>query len=264
MPGPGARSVAVAERQLAGRGQHRRDPVPADHRTRQLAEHPADRADREGEQGEQVGHLDQVAGSQRPGLDPGGADEQHDQHPEVGQGLQSRVEQPPDAPDLDHRVAQLLGAGAEPRGLGALPAEGLDDQGTVEGLVRDLADLGAQLLGAGGDGRQPSLVVDVEAEDRREDDEGDRGEYEVGQGHGDRGDDEHDDHAQRHGQRREREPDRLHVGVGVGQQLPGGVALVPGQRQAEVLPGDAAAVGRLEAVLHDPGRGPAYDDARRP
>ena len=42
---------------------------------------------------------------------------------------------------------------------------------------------------------------------------------------------------------------------------PGGVPLVPGQRQPEVLPGHRAAVVGLHAVLHDAGAPAAGDDA---
>ena len=63
------------------------------------------------------------------------------------------------------------------------------------------------------------------------------------------------------GERRDRVPGRLDVAVGVGQQLAGRVVLVPGQRQLEVAPGDAPAVGGLQPVLHDPGAEAAGDDA---
>ena len=67
--------------------------------------------------------------------------------PRFGQRLHHRVEQAADPADGDQAVAQLVGAGAEALGLRRLPAEGLDDERGVEALVRDLADLGAQLLG---------------------------------------------------------------------------------------------------------------------
>ena len=79
----------------------------------------------------------------------------------------------------------------------------------------------------------------------------------------DRGHDQHDHDADRHRQWRDREPDRLDVGVRVGQQLAGRVPVVPGQREPEVLPGHPAPVLRLEPVDHDPAEQPAQHDADR-
>ena len=79
------------------------------------------------------------------------------------------------------------------------------------------------------------------------------------------GDHHHRDRADRHRQRRDRRPRRLDVGVGVGEQLAGGVALVPLERQPEVLTGDGAAVVGLHAVLHDrrhPSGGPRCSTPR--
>ena len=75
------------------------------------------------------------------------------------------------------------------------------------------------------------------------------------------GDHHHREGADRHRQRRDRREGRLDVGVGVGQQLPGGVPLVPGHRQVEVLAGDLAPVGGLHAVLHHAGAETPGDDA---
>ena len=55
----------------------------------------------------------------------------------------------------------------------------------------------------------------------------------------------------------------LDVGVGVGQQLPGRVPVVPGQRQLQVLPGDPRGGTGLQPVLHDPGEEAAAGHADR-
>lgn len=146
--------------------------------------------------------------------------------------------------------------GGEPFGLGVLAAEGLDDQRAVEGLVGDLADLGAQRLGAGGHGGDAALEGDIGGEQEGEDHEADEGEDRVGDEHGDGRDQEQEDTADDHGQGGQRLPGGFDVGVGVGQQLPGGVAVVPGQGEAEVLAGDLAAVAGLHAELHEPGEQP--------
>ena len=164
--GGAGRARRVAVRHLAGRLEHALHPVEADDAARELAEHPADRADRERQQREQVGDRDQVAGVGRAALDPGGADEQHGEHAEAGQRLHQRVEQPADPADRDVGVAQLVRLAREALGLLGLAAQRLDDQRAVEALVRDLADLGAQLLGAGHQRRLQPLVDDVDDEHR--------------------------------------------------------------------------------------------------
>ena len=134
----------------------------------------------------------------------------------------------------------------------------------VERLVRDLADLGAQLLRAGHQRRGLALVEHVGGDHGREDEQPDQREHEVGEEHLHDGDHHHRDGADRHRQRRDRAPGGLDVGVGVGEQLAGRVALVPLHREAEVLAGDRAAVVRLHAVLHDAGAEPAGRRCRPP
>ncbi len=191
------------------------------------------------------------------------ADRQHDQHAEVGQRGQGRVEGGADPADLDVDVAQLAGDGGEPLGLLGLATERLDDHGAVEGLVGDLADLGAQLLGAGGPALSEPLVDDVGGDHGREDQQADDRQHEVGEEHLPDRDHHHRDRAHRHRQRRDRAPGGLDVGVGVGEQLPGGVPLVPLHRQREVAARDRAAGVRLHAVLHDAGAESPRHDADR-
>jgi hypothetical protein len=190
-----------------------------------------------------------------------GADEQHGQGAEAGQRLHERVEQSAYPADRDQPVAQFLGAVAEALGLGGLPAEGLHDQGGVEALVRDLADLGAQLLGPLHPRAHHLRVDDVRAEDQREHHQPDDGEQRVREHERHPGDRDHHQGADGERQRGDEEPGGLDVGVGVGQQLPRGVPLVPRQRQPQVLAGDPAAVVGLQAVAHDAGEEPAPEDA---
>ena len=110
-------------------------------------------------------------------------------------------------------------------------------------LVRDFGNLGAQLLCVRDAGTHPTLEDSIRREEQREDREPDRRE------HGStstiwtapassmtmtpRG----------HGQRHEDAPRCLDIGIGVGEQLPGRMSLMPRERQAEVLPGDLPSVG---------------------
>ena len=181
----------------------------------------------------------------------------------LGMRGQRRVEHRADPAGPDRHVAELAGLDGEALGLLALAAEGLDDHGAVEGLVGDLADLGAQLLGPRHQRRGGPLVEHRGDRHRREDQHPDEREHDVGEQHLDDRDDQHRHRADRHRQRRDRAPRGLHVGVRVGEQLPGRVPLVPLHREGEVLAGDRAAVVRLHAVLHDAGAEPAGDDADR-
>ena len=88
--------------------------------------------------------------------------------------------------------------------------------------------------------------------------------HEVGEEHLGHRDHHHRERPDGHRQRREGLEGGLDVGVGVGQQLAGGVLLVPGHRQREVLARHLAAVGRLDAVLHHPGARAAGRRCRPP
>ena len=252
-----------AEGDLAGGLDDPADPPEADHAARELTEQPADRADRERDDREQVGDGDHVAGDGGAAEDPAHADREHDQDTDVGQRGQRRVERRPDPTGPDVDVAQLAGLGGEPVGLLALTTQGLDHHRAVEGLVGDLADLGAQLLGPGHQrGREP-LVGEVGDDHGREDEQPHDRQHDVGDEHLHDRDHHHRDRADRHRERRDRPPGSLDVGVGVGEQLTGRVPLVPLHREREVLPGDRAAAVRLHAVLHDAGAEPARHDADR-
>jgi hypothetical protein len=107
--------------------------------------------------------------------------------------------------------------------------------------VGDLADLRPELLRPHGQRRQPALVDQVEQRHGRKYQEADDGEDRVDQHDRRRRGQQHHDHTDGHRQRRQRAPGRLDVGVGVGEQLPRRVPVVPCQRQPQILPGDGPA-----------------------
>ena len=143
-------AVAVGHGALGA--QYGLHPVPADDAAGQVAQEPAEGADGLRQEGEQERDLDEVAGFDGAGAQAPHAQEQDGEHAEVGQHLHEGVEHRAQAPDPDEGVAQAVGGVGEAFGLGVLAAEGLDDEGAVEGFVGDAADLGAQGLGAGGQG----------------------------------------------------------------------------------------------------------------
>ncbi len=249
---------------LAVGRQHVLEPVPAGHAARQLGQHPADRAHREGQHGEQERDADQVGHGDVAGPQPERADDQHGERAEAGQRLHQRVEQAAQPADRDQRVAQLAGAGGEPVGLLTLAAHRLDHQRAVEALVRDRADLAAHELRAGLPRRHPARVEDVDQEQAGEGGHADQGQHPVGEEERPDGADQHHQRADRERQRRDREPGGLDVGVGVGQQRAGRVPVVPGQRQVEVAAGDQPPVAGLQAELHVAGAEPAAEDADHP
>ena len=125
-PGAGqAVEARVAVLHLAGGREHRGDPVEPDHAAGELAEQPADRADRERDDGEQVGDGDQAAGVGLAVQHPVDAERQHHEDADVGDGGQRRVEHRADPAGPDRHVTELAGLDGEALGLLALAAEGL-------------------------------------------------------------------------------------------------------------------------------------------
>ena len=217
---------------------------------------------------EQVGDADHVAGVGRAAAATRSTPTtQHGQR-RRGSGSASSTGSKSAADAADRgcsRRAARSASAANRAGLLRLAAQRLDHQRAVERLVRDLADLGPQLLGPGHQRRHAALVEHVDDDDQREDQQADDGQHRVGERSArPTAMTSIDDHADGHRQRRDRCPGGLDVGVRVGQQLAGRVLLVPRQRQPEVLPGDPAAVRGLHPVLHDPGARAAGRRCRRP
>ena len=125
------------------------DAVPADDRARQLGEDPAERADGEGEDREEVGDLDDLGGGQWPLPTRSVPTARTASVPMVGMASMAGSNVPRVRPTSMLASRSSLGHLREPLGLLVLAPQRLDDQGRLEALVGDLGDLGAQLLGAG-------------------------------------------------------------------------------------------------------------------
>jgi hypothetical protein len=138
--GPVGDLTELAVVDVVGDLEHLLDPSPAGGRVREVPHQVADQPDRHRQQGQQVGHPDELAGGQLPGGDARGPDDQHDHRADRRQPLGQRAVAGPDPADGDQLVAQVQGGRGEATGLHRLPAERLDGQGTVEGLVRHLGD----------------------------------------------------------------------------------------------------------------------------
>jgi len=101
------------------------------------------------------------------------------------------------------------------------------------------------LLAAGDQRRRDALVGDVDDDDRRDQDQRDDAEPDVGGQDRDDRVDQHGHGAERERERRHHEPHGLDVGVDVAQQLTGRVPSVPRQRQVGVLPVEPMPVVRV-------------------
>jgi hypothetical protein len=257
--GPLLRDALLAVGHLAHGLEHRAHALPADHGARQLAQHPAERAHREGEDGDQVGDLDDLRRREVARGHALRAHGEHQQGPQGGDGLDHGVERPPGAAHLDVGVPEAVGDAGEALRLLCLAAHGLDHHPGLEALVRDLRDLGPQLLGAGHAWGHVALEDHVGEEECREDRQPDDRHDAVDEDHLHDPGDEHDDDPEGHGQRREDVPGGLDVGIRVREQLARGVAVVPRERQPEVLPGHLAAEVRAD-VVHGQTRGDAPGD----
>ena len=244
---------------VPGGGQHAVEAYPAGDRARHLGQHPAEGPHREGEHGEQVSDLDDFCRRRCAGAHLGGADRQDRQRPDRRNRFDQRVEDAPDAADLDGGIAQALGLDGEPVGFLLLASHHLDKQGGLDRFVGNLADVRAHPLGAGHPRRHVALEDQVGGEQQREDDQTDEREPDVDPEHLGQTDTQHDEHPDSHRERLEDVPGRLHVGVRVREQLSGRVAVMPRQWQTQVLTGDPSAVDRVEVEVGHAGRDTAQN-----
>ena len=137
--GAGARRQVPVHHEVVHR-QHRRHPPPPGQAVGQVPEHPAHEPHRDRQQGEQVGHGDQVAGGDRPAAQAHRPDHEEHHGPHRRERLDEGPVEGPEPVHLDEVVAQRLRRPGHPLGFVLLPAQGLDRQGAVEALVGDPAD----------------------------------------------------------------------------------------------------------------------------
>ena len=158
---------AVAGRELAVRVEHARDPVVADQRARHLAEHPAEGPHGEGEQGEQVGGGDDVAGLDVPRADLHVPTTRTSSVPRLGSRSITGSKNARTMPTRTLASRSCVARAGEPGLLARLRAERLDEHGGLEALVRDVGDLGTQLLRADRRGRHAALEHEVRDDGER-------------------------------------------------------------------------------------------------
>ena len=168
-----ARRDGRRRRRGAGRcrlGQDASDAVPPGQRAGQVAEHEADEPQRPHQQREQVDEAGDVADRGRAGLHPVGADHDEQDVGQVGHGVEQRPRTWPAGGATMH-----LGARAArppwPRGgptRGASAPSALTTMTPVEALVDQLGDLADAVLGLVGRHVDAALVVDVHADQQRE------------------------------------------------------------------------------------------------
>src|SRR5699024_8048682 len=218
------------------------DPAAADDGAGEVAEHPAEGADRQGHEREQVGDLDQLTGGEVAVADPPGAEHGDREDAEVGQGVDQRVEPAAHVAEADPGLAQVVGGAVEALLLDVLTAQRLHHVRAVEGFVGDLGDLGAQLLGAHRDRGRVALQEHVEDDQQQDQREHDQQDHRVDAGHDHGRVDQHGGGGQRERERRHREEGRLDVGVDGAEQGAGGLAAVPQQRHLRVDGDDPFAV----------------------
>ena len=237
--------------------QHRPYPAPSGQRVRQLRQRVADQAQREHEQREQVDEAGQLADGDGAGLDADGP--QHDQ-PDVGQRRQhveQRFERPAQADGADACRAQVAGQGRQPLRLALLSAVRLDELHAVEALVDAGREVPEVTLGGVVVGLDAPLVVDVEADQQREDGHRGGAQHEVG---GEQPDRRHDEQQHRAGGERDRRQHRdggVGVDAGAGDEVAVRPPLVPCQRLAHEPVDNALAERSGDLPLRPTGPRPA-------
>lgn len=160
--------------------------------------------------------MDQFRGGDGARGEPLHADGEQGESAEGRDGLDHRVEGAARATDIDGGGAQPAGDLGEAAGFVRLPAHHLHQEGTIEALVRDLGDFGAQLLSPSHLGTHATLKDSIGGKEQRKDREADGGEDRIHEEHLHGAGDQHDDHAECHRQRHEDPPRGLDIGIGVG------------------------------------------------
>ena len=123
--------------------EHALDPVHSHDRAGHLTEQPAEYPHRHRHQPEQIGERDHGSRCHGPLLHPPSSHGQHRQNADTREGLHQRIKHRPQRPHLNHAVAQRVRSITEASNLLVLPAESLDHQRGIKGLMGNLGNLSA-------------------------------------------------------------------------------------------------------------------------
>ena len=180
-----------------------------------------------------------------------------------GERLQRRLEPRADEPGLDPLVLQRAGLDRQPLGLVGLPPERLHDHRAVDALVRDGGDLADPLLGAPRGPFHPPGEAAVHQRERREQQDADHREVQVGREQRDQREQDQEEHAGRERDGVQDVHGRLDVGLHVRDQLAGRRLLVELEREIAVPVGDPRAERGHHARAGHAAVVPADHDAER-
>ena len=143
--------MGASGRSRRGAREHARDAIVGDDGPRELLEQEAHDPEREGEDPEERHHLDELADGHGAVRHPPRTQSQHDDRPEVRQGVETWLERGPQATDDEPFATEPVGRAAEALDLARLEAQRLHDERALEALVGDRGDLAdAGLRGGSG------------------------------------------------------------------------------------------------------------------
>ncbi len=228
-----------------------------------LEEEP-EHAHREGEHGEQGRDLDETTHGGRSLIDPPGTDHDHCRDAEIRQGIEHRLEDGPQPPDLDPVASEFGGFTGEALALGPLAPEQLHHEGTVERLMGDGRDPADALLLENRRLLDPERVDPIEQDQQREHGERDEGQERIDQQHRDRGEHAHHHHGERERHGMQHIDRDLGVGIDMRDEVARRPAAMERHRQVHVGPGELLAIVPRRPLAGHAGEVPPSDHPRDP
>ena len=230
-------------------GHHLVDAIQRNDRARHLLEKEAEDPKRRSEQAEHDSGQDEVARGGVAARHQPAADEQQQNHTDVGQGIDARLERRSDPTNDQAFLPEGGRRAAQPLDLGGFASERLDDQGAFEAFVGDRGDLADRLLGPRRRRFHSGGVDLTHHHEEREQHDAEQRHKRVNDEQGDDGDDHQGQHTHRKGQRLEHHRGRREVDIGVGEQFTGRPLAMEPQRHIEIVVDERPPPVALGAVL---------------